>query len=172
MPSYLGTRSSALMLILLAVMALCSYVFVNRSLDHQHRVEENSLKRDESGGQLLGYKGRTSLNAYHRHDVLLDAESEGATADDLGAISNFGHSHSIQVRGDGHLVLHAEGIMQARVPRWGRLRFLDRQGVAKERGINVGNEWTYRSFIDGNSQASPTWRFRVITRRLFPKEVG
>jgi len=158
--------------ILLAVMALCSYVFVNRSLDHQHRVEENSLKRDESGGQLLGYKGRTSLDAYHRHDVLLDAESEGARADGLGAISNFGHSHSVEVRGDGHTVLHAEGIMQARVPRWGRLRFLDRQGVPKERGINVGNEWTYRSFIDGNSQAAAIWQFEDIDESLASEEGG
>jgi len=158
--------------ILLAVMALCSYVFVNRSLDHQHRVEENSLKRDESGGQLLGYKGRTSLDAYHRHDVLLDAEGEGARADDLGAIRNFGHSHSVEVRGDGHTVLHAEGIMQARVPRWGRLRFLDRQGVAKERGINVGNEWTYRSFIDGNSQAAAIWLFEEIDETVASEEGG
>ena len=157
---------------LLVVMALCSYVFVNRSLDHEHRVEENSLTRDESGGQLLGYKGRTSLDAYHRHDVLLDAEGEGSTADGLGALRNFGHSHSIEVHGDGHQVLHAEGIMQARVPRWGRLRFLDRQGVEKERGINVGNEWTYRSFIEGNSQAAAIWLFDDIDESLASTEGG
>ncbi len=159
---------------LLAVMALCSYVFVIRTLDHRHQVDEQSLTRTESAGELLGFKGRTTLDAYHRHDVQLDAESSGDSRDgaDLGAIGNFGHTHSIRVRGDGHEVMHAEGIMQARVPHWGKLRFKDRQGVEKEHGINVGNEWTYRSFIDGNSQAAAIWTFADINESLKSQEGG
>ena len=53
--------------------------------------------------------------------------------------------------------------MRARVPRWGKLRFLDRQGVEKQRGISVGSEWTYRSFIEGNTQAAAIWTFTDIT---------
>jgi len=145
---------------LLAVMALCSFVFVNRSLDHQHQVEGSSLKHDTVAGELLGYQGRTTLDAYHRHEVELDINNEGDAA------SNHGHFHTIDPRSDAHQVSGAQGIMRARVPHWGKLRFKDRQGVEKERGINVGNEWTYRSFIDGNTQAAATWTFENIDESL------
>ena len=62
--------------------------------------------------------------------------------------------------------------MRARVPRWGRLSFLDRQGVPKERGISVGSEWTYRSFIDGNTQATAIWTFDGISEALNSEAEG
>ncbi|MCA9230319.1 MAG: ABC transporter permease [Planctomycetales bacterium] len=151
---------------LLAVMALCSYVFVNRSLDHSHQVEEQSLRHDSLGGEVLGYQGRTTLDASHRHDVQLNNENNGQ------ALGNHGHSHSITARGDGHVVSAAEGIMRARVPRWGKLKFKDRQGVEKELGVNVGNEWTYRSFIEGNTQGAAIWTFEEINESLDPAGEG
>ena len=44
-------------------------------------------------------------------------------------------------------------MLVARVPVYGKLRFLDRDGQPAEKGINVGDEWTYRSFISGGSLA-------------------
>ncbi|MDZ4657076.1 MAG: ABC transporter permease [Bythopirellula sp.] len=147
--------------ILLAIMGVSSYVFVNRSLDHTHEVDINSLKKvQDAAGEYIGQDGRTSLDANHRHEVELNTDGEGK------AESNYGHYHQIVKRGDRSVVLGAEGIMRARVPRWGKLTFLDRQGVPKQRGISVGSEWTYRSFVDGNTQATAIWTFDDISPAL------
>ena len=141
---------------MLLVMAICSYVFVDRSLDHTHRVEETSLKKTPAIEGKFGYQGRTSLDAYHRHDVDLNSDHMGEAA------SNHSHMHFVDPDGDAHLVSGAEETMRARVPLWGTLRFLDRQGVEQERGINVGNEWGYRGYIAGNTQSAAIWTFKNI----------
>ncbi len=147
--------------ILLVIMGVCSYVFVNRSLDHSHGVDASSLKNvSNADGENIGKDGRTTLDSYHRHEVELDTNGEGL------ALSNYGHTHKIVQRGDKEVVLGAEGIMRARVPQWGKLTFLDRQGVPKERGISVGSEWTYRSFVDGATQATAIWTFDNINASL------
>ena len=148
--------------ILLATMAVCSYVFVTRSLSHSHVVQRSSIKT-LPGDEGLS-EGRTSLEAYHRHFVeLSDPTSDNNVADDQ-ALANHGHFHRIERRGDDYRVLQAEDFMRARVPRWGTLEYLDRQGVNKQRGISVGSEWTYRSFIEGNSQAAAIWTFDKIAK--------
>ena len=147
--------------ILLAVMGVCSYVFVNRSLDHTHEVDVSSLKNvTNADGTPGGQDGRTTLDAYHRHDLELYTDGTGRAA------SNYGHKHEIEKRGDEWVVLGADGIMQARVPKWGTLTFIDRQGVPKQRGISVGSEWTYRSFVDGATQATAIWMFDNIDESL------
>ena len=140
--------------ILLAIMAVCSFVFVNRSLGHTHQVERKSLNYIRApSGEVIGDEGRTTLDNFHRHEVELDTEKNGF------GDSNHGHFHTVEAE----RVLSAEDILRARVPQWGKLKFLDRQGVEKQRGINVGSEWTYRSFIDGNSLAEAIWTFNNIT---------
>jgi hypothetical protein len=59
-----------------------------------------------------------------------------------------------------------QGMFRARVPQYGRLRFLDRQGVEVARGISVGSEWTYRSFIEGGSRAAAIWTFDGINESV------
>lgn len=150
--------------VLLALMALCSYVFVARSLDHTHEVELGSLKHvKDDAGEIVGYLGRTTLDAFHRHDVELRADNSGE------AVRNYGHYHLVEPKDGKPIVLSPEGFLRARRPQWGRLTFLDRQGVAKERGINVGNEWTYRSFIEGNTQAAAIWTFDDVSESLAVK---
>ena len=141
--------------LLLATMAVCSYVFVTRSLGHTHTVEISSVKT-VAGGEGAS-EGQTSREGYHRHDIELNM---GDKADQ--ALSNHGHFHAIEKRGEDYRVLQAEGFMRARVPSWGALEYLDRQGVAKSRGISVGSEWTYRSFITGGSQAAAIWTFNNV----------
>jgi len=145
--------------ILLATMAVCSYVFVTRSLEHSHVVELGSLKT--LPGEATGFEGRTTREMYHRHFVDLGEDKSGQ------ALSNHGHYHNVDPRGDNLRVLEAENFMRARVPRWGTLGFLDRQRVEKERGISVGSEWTYRSFIEGSSQAQAVWTFDDIRKPSF-----
>ncbi|MCA9238402.1 MAG: hypothetical protein KDA44_23175 [Planctomycetales bacterium] len=146
--------------LLLLAMAALSYVFVVRSLDHTHELSTSNLERVlDPRGELLGYRGQTSNSGDHRHEVELDAEGRGQ------ALVMHGHSHAIVPDGDGYRVGSPEGFLRARAPYYGKLRFIDRQGVEKDSGISVGNEWAYRSFIDGNTQAAAIWTFDDVTEQ-------
>jgi len=57
----------------------------------------------------------------------------------------------------------------ARVPTYGKLRFKDRNGADTDSGINVGDIWIYRSYIQGGTMASAIWTFEGITPEMFPK---
>jgi ABC-type transport system involved in multi-copper enzyme maturation permease subunit len=63
-----------------------------------------------------------------------------------------------------------ESSMRARVPIFGRLMFeqLDSEmrWRATETGINVGREWTYRTYIRGGSAQEAVWRFRDLPANL------
>ena len=61
-----------------------------------------------------------------------------------------------------------ESRLTCRVPAYGRLFFLDRHGLPKYTGINVGDAWMYRSFVEGNSRARAVWVFENVT----PASVG
>ncbi|MEZ5943524.1 MAG: hypothetical protein R3C18_19180 [Planctomycetaceae bacterium] len=52
--------------------------------------------------------------------------------------------------------------MVARVPVYGQLTFLDRQGLESQTGINVGDPWMYRSYIEGQTQSRAIWRFHHL----------
>ncbi|MEP3480336.1 MAG: hypothetical protein ABJZ55_13880 [Fuerstiella sp.] len=54
-------------------------------------------------------------------------------------------------------------LMTCRVPVYGNLFFLDRQALPKEAGLNVGDSWLYRSFVEGNSASRAVWYFRGVT---------
>ena len=61
-----------------------------------------------------------------------------------------------------------QGRLIARVPVYGKLRFKDRTGGDARKGINVGDEWTYRSFIAGGTPAAAVWTFDGVTEERFP----
>lgn len=153
--------------LMLVVMGLFSYVFVARVLNHTHEVEIASLKsvpNDSSGSRT----GRTSLNQNHRHELTVDADGNGST--DIAQ----GHYHNITARTVGDKVTYEMGppedLFTARVPAYATsLRFKDRTGQGSERGISVGNEWKYRSYIDGGTLAAAVFTFSDITPERFPK---
>jgi hypothetical protein len=60
-------------------------------------------------------------------------------------------------------------LLTARVPAYGKLRFRDRAGRGVTSGINVGNEWKYRSFVEGGTLASAIWTFKGITPENYPQ---
>ena len=62
-----------------------------------------------------------------------------------------------------------EGLLRARVPYYGKLRYLDRKGVDVAKGISVGSEWTYRSFIEGGTPAAAIWTFQRHQRKQLPQ---
>jgi len=62
-----------------------------------------------------------------------------------------------------------EGLWLARVPIKGKLHFLDSRGNYAEKGVCNGDEWTYRSYIEGGTLAAAVWTFDDITEERFPK---
>jgi len=152
---------------LIAVMGLAGWAFVVRSVDHTHELAAGAVqdRRDEEG-TVTGFEGRTSAGRGHRHFVTLDAAGHGV------AETFHGHRHRVTPRGDGaervYEVGGPEGILEARRPLRGRLRFLDREGRPAEKGISVGAEWAYRQYIEGGTGAAAVWTFEGLTEEAFP----
>jgi hypothetical protein len=153
---------------LLVIMGLFSYLFVVRALDHTHELLEEDLTTVETpGGAESSLKeGRTSTVRGHFHRVTVDADGNGET--DVRQ----GHWHKITAEGSGSSKRYVLGPPQAqfhaRVPIYGKLSFRNRKGEATDKGINVGNEWTYRSYIDGGTPAAAIWKFSNVRRQDFP----
>lgn len=53
----------------------------------------------------------------------------------------------------------------ARVPVYGNLQFLDREGNPAEKGINVGDIWEFRGYIEGATRGRAIWKFDNVTPR-------
>ena len=56
----------------------------------------------------------------------------------------------------------AHGQLVCKVPVYGKLSFLDRQGQPASAGINVGDVWTFRSYIEGSTKACAIWEFERL----------
>ncbi|MEK6260195.1 MAG: hypothetical protein AABP62_16370 [Planctomycetota bacterium] len=55
-----------------------------------------------------------------------------------------------------------QGLLTCRVPVYGTLSFLDRAGAPAEKGINTGDLWEFRSYIEGATAARAIWTFQNI----------
>jgi ABC-type amino acid transport system permease subunit len=152
---------------LLAVMALCSFAFVWRMLDHTHAVKLDTLKNVyDANNKLVRREGRTTTNQGHYHEVEIDPEGNG--------IAKSANEHEHEITSDnqgGEIAYHVSGPFadasqrarfHARVPYYGKVRFLDRKSAEVTKGVSVGNEWTYRSFIEGGSPMAAIWTFSDI----------
>jgi len=53
----------------------------------------------------------------------------------------------------------ARAKLTARVPIYGQMSFLDRNGAPAKAGINTGDEWMFRSYIEGNTKSRAIWDF-------------
>lgn len=51
-----------------------------------------------------------------------------------------------------------------RVPIYGKLTFLDREGNAAEKGINTGDIWEFRSYIEGATKAAAIYDFPLTSQ--------
>ncbi|MBN1908871.1 MAG: hypothetical protein JW818_03960 [Pirellulales bacterium] len=181
--------------VLVAMMGAISYLFVVRQLNHTHTVEQAKLepigtnaavevedtkgegekdREAQKGGNapeaagvaLIGKSGETN---HHTHRVFIAPDGRGRLD------WNKDHWHrATQHESEGKITYKvgpAEGLLQARVPVYGKLHFTDREGNKKERGINVGDEWSYRSYIRGGTPASAIWSFENIRPDRFPKRI-
>ena len=142
--------------LMLATMGIFSYVFVVRGLEHAHTSEELQDVEAEIRGELVTVKeGETSLDNRHRHEVQV-------TQDGIVVTANHDHTHFGEVTENGKIDFGiAVGNLQARVPKYGRLRFIDRNGEVGQ-GVSVGSEWGYRRYIEGGTPSAAIWTFEGL----------
>ncbi len=129
-----------------------------------HRASENAL-----------LETRTTVESSHQHFVeiiedvrragdpppgdaasIISQEQRGDTMvyKRLQVSHDAGHSHAISVSGEGndaeYELSDARGFFRARKPLYAeRLIFFGREGEPRREGFNVGDQWTYRGFVDG-----------------------
>ena len=149
---------------LLAIMGAIGWAFVVRSVSHGHvATAEDVVELKDVGGAITGYEGRTTFDRGHRHRFELDAAGNGWT-DTLQ-----GHRHRVVAAANGRYEIGPpEGMLEARRPLRGTLRFLDREGRPSTKGISVGSEWTYRQYIEGGSLGAAIWKFEGVSQRDYP----
>jgi len=182
--------------VLLCLMGAISYVFVTRGLMHRHQIEPADLELAEktwsqsweASTPRPPLRLRTTRVHGHRHFIYIEpvtqpaeqgkVRSEYPAQGDLSTEMEAGHWHSFQYQfqrgADGQVRLsytvgREEGVFQARAPVFGTLRFKDRAGKDADRGISVGDEWTYRSYIHGGTAAAAIWTFEGITEDNYPE---
>ncbi|MEZ6117264.1 MAG: hypothetical protein R3C28_11905 [Pirellulaceae bacterium] len=152
--------------VLLAMMGLFSYVFVVRGLKHAHQIDVAELTSEnvEVDGQTsTEQQGQTNLVRGHRHNVMVNQDGV------VTVLPNRDHSHAHVGEGDDLTLGDPDGQLLARVPIMGELRFLRRDGRPGD-GYNVGNEWEYRSYIEGGTLSTAIWRFKDLNDDLFADE--
>src|SRR5882757_1337543 len=157
--------------VLLAIMALCSAGFVWRMLEHTHSVKIDTLQDIyDAKGKVVGKKGRTTTNQQHSHEVEILPDGSGK------ALSTNEHEHDItSAEKGGETEYHVgspRGLLRARVPEYDKVRFTDRKGVEVAKGISVGSEWTYRSFVEGGTPMSAIWTFSGINESSLRKDAS
>lgn len=151
---------------LLAVMGFSSYLFIVRTLDHTHTLlaSGESPSQESGAGRIL--IGTTSTDEGHHHHLLLSADGQLSTDVSRG---HWHPAHAEEQSGKTNYQIGGpRGQFHARVPIYGSLRFKDRAGSDARSGVNVGNEWTYRSYVEGGTLAAAIWRFEGVDPARFP----
>lgn len=170
--------------VLLFCMGAASYLFVTSGLQHSHILLKEDLQAVEVEGESgadadnpkrVVQRGETQLNNGHKHPVAIHADGT------ISVESVNGHTHQIELITTGdksrYIVHNEQGTMEARVPLYGRLGFRGKDGLDTDKGINVGHEWEYRSYVGGNSRFSDSpneeaaiFVFDNLKESQFPKE--
>ena len=150
--------------VMLLAMGLVSYAFVRGGLYHEHVMSADDLTKVPDTELRTG---QTSFEKHHRHTVTVDAEGKGKTD-----VVN-GHWHDVEVVGNEVRIGPPKGDLVARAPVYGQLDIFDREGKLTDKGINVGNEWDYRGFIEGGppggiSKAAAVWTFEGVSAEKYP----
>lgn len=147
---------------LLVPMGIVSYFFVQRGLSHDHAAEQVAAV---SAGDVT-HEGETTFDSHHRHTFKMYDDGSGET----DVVRS--HWHQVTQVGEGDSATYEfgspVGLLQARVPIFGKLKFKDRAGADTSEGINVGSEWAYRTYIEGGSLAAAIWTFKDITPQRYP----
>ena len=157
---------------ILLVMAVMSYLFVSASLNHTHIVVDKEdivavagVNADSKDATTVVAKGETRLQNWHKHE--LEEYANGTIV--ASEVNN--HTHPVKKIVEGDKVRYEvgaeRGTVQAKVPIYGKMKFRDANEFEKTRGINVGEEWEYRSYIAGATPEAVIWTFDHITPDKF-----
>ena len=150
--------------VMLAAMCAISYVFVVRGLSHTHVIKASEIKLATAKNAPAGSKeGITSTNNHHHHTFRVEKDGSASQTDQVA-----GHFHVLSASQEGGQTVYRvgpnRGDLIARAPVFGSLVVHDREGNVVEKGISVGDEWTYRGFIEGGSNKSAAvWTFSNVT---------
>ncbi len=158
--------------LLLLLNGFASYIFVVRALDHRHEVNVDSLSKElvlSDAGDREVLRGETTSAFNHRHRVEIDIKT-GQGRTDLQQE----HWHQVQRETSGgeevYVVGPPEGMLVARIVHLAdEFHFLDRRGRPTNKGLNVGNQWTYRGYIEGGSKMAARWLFRGVSADRYPR---
>ncbi|MDO4568991.1 MAG: hypothetical protein Q4D38_01240 [Planctomycetia bacterium] len=156
---------------LLLPMGVISYVFVVRSQSHTHVLsleELQTIPGNYADGVSAPLQGKTSLARNHQHEVYIPP---GGDSVQVSPKNEHTHSATVYTDADGrkrYRLGPPEDMFAARVVQYGALNYLDQRGVQTDKGINVGDEWEYRSFIAGATEAAFIWQFEDVTPERFP----
>ncbi|MCL2622153.1 MAG: hypothetical protein FWD31_00695 [Planctomycetaceae bacterium] len=177
--------------VLLCGMALLSYLFVSFQLQHDHTLTQKDLVAvkfsDEelanlqaSGEIFVTHTGTTRIANGHRHVVTMysdgvlevdDANNHGHTGTWLNP-PKAGESPAEDEPMRRFEVGKSLDILQARVPRYAAaMVFRDDEGIDRTKGIDVGHEWGYRSYIGSFNRSTDNagvWTLEGITENRFP----
>jgi hypothetical protein len=164
---------------LITVMGTVSFFFVERGLAHTHtQLDLDTLKvAENSDPKEPTLTANTQYSQNHFHVVMIEPDGNAVVE-----MKN-GHTHAIELEKNvesGKITSSKIGPNQedliARVPIFGSLSFLDRAGRRFdnagrliERGISVGKESTYRSFIEGGTKQAALWTFQNVSEERFPE---
>ncbi|MDR3232171.1 MAG: ABC transporter permease [Planctomycetaceae bacterium] len=169
---------------ILALMGIASFLFVTNGLQHTHLLSEQedltpvSAESDQTSNdaQRITFRGETRLMNGHKHPVTVYADGH-AVCETVN-----GHTHRITVEKRGeqtrYKVEAEQGTMQARQPVYGKLSFRKGEtGPEADTGINVGDEWEYRSYVAGAAPGKPAneaaiFSFSGISEPLFSKQAA
>ncbi len=177
--------------VILGLMGVCSYLFVTSGLQHTHLLTESddltplsvtakeetgADSKPETNARTVTFRGETRLTAGHKHPVTVF--SDGMVV--VEPVN--GHTHAVTTKKveeqTRYTVEASRGTLQARVPVYGHLAFRDANGMDKDKGINVGDEWEYRSYIGGSTRLSDSvydeaaiYEFTGIREDMFPRTV-
>jgi ABC-type transport system involved in multi-copper enzyme maturation permease subunit len=159
---------------MLVIMGLVSYIFVVRGMSHTHELKADSFaeKTDATGKK----EGQTSRDSHHRHRVIMDKTGNIENGETLESNLHFHRVETVETKGPSGETVRtyklgpARGDLIARSPVFGKLRMLDPAGNVVTEGINVGDEWTYRTFIEGgNNRSAAIWTFSNVTPEKYPE---
>jgi hypothetical protein len=155
--------------LMLVAMGFFSYLFVLRGLSHSHEFVADSFQviEEDTKKNTRVEQGETTKNQHHLHQITIDKEGN-ATANRV-----MGHTHEVTIAGTGKDRQVSLGppvdMLIAKAPHYGKLVILDRNG-APSAGINVGDEWVYRGYIEGgySTRSSAIWTFSNVTKERYP----
>lgn len=155
--------------LMLIAMTVFSFLFVYRDLMHTHEIAVSSLTVEDDPvlGKIERGETTESRRHPHKHIVTIDKDGKGSTNMVMG------HTHDVTITGTGKdrkiTLGPPRGMLQAKAPEYGTLEVLDREGKRGE-GINIGDEWAYRGYIEGgyNTKSQAVFTFSNVTRERYP----